>query len=134
VIWLSRIALASILCTALLLGISAAAMYLDFQIKFGTQSVETAPVSASPFVVVALIATDTPSPTRTITPTRTPPPPTATSEPTYVGQASPVPGVYVVPEWTPSPANKGTVEAEMLPPCITVTPAQYGKQYCEWPE
>lgn len=66
----------------------------------------------------------------TSTPTRTPKPATETPRATY-GAASPVAGIYLVPAWTETPANKGTVEPETLPPCVTVTPEQYSDTYCE---
>jgi hypothetical protein len=63
------------------------------------------------------------------TPTRTPKPATNTPEATFGSESSP--GIYIVPAWTPTPANKGTVEPEVLPPCVNVTPDKYSDTYCE---
>jgi hypothetical protein len=75
----------------------------------------------------------TPSPTAyyTRTPTKTPKPATSTPHATYGPDSQP--GIYLVPAWTPTSTNKGTVEAAPPLPCITVTPDPYRSYDCEVP-
>jgi hypothetical protein len=76
----------------------------------------------------AQMTANAPPPTATVTPTRTPKPPTATAYPSYAPDAAP--GFYLVPAWTPTSTNKGTVEPGIVP-CVTVTPDPHKNQYCE---
>lgn len=80
--------------------------------------------------LTAQVPTETPIPTAR--PTNTPKPPTATPDPTYVGQASPPSGYYVVPAWTETPPVAVTSELQ-IPPCITVTPTKFAAQGCNVP-
>ena len=83
--------------------------------------------------VAALANQLTPTATRfpSATPTRKPVVPTDTPHPTYVGQASPPPGYYVVPAITDTPIVPRTIEAKPPIPCVTVTPRPFVNQPCE---
>ena len=78
----------------------------------------------------------TPTATRfpSASPTRKPVVPTDTPHPTYVGQASPPPGYYVVPAITDTPPVPMTIEAQLPIPCVTVTPRPFVNQPCEGSE
>jgi hypothetical protein len=121
VIWLSRIALASIALAA-----------CGFAIVFYQQESATKYVMMEVPTVLVVVEIP-PTPTKTSTPTRTPtsfPTFTPTSWPKY-DPASPQAGVLVVPRWTETPVIPVTTEPEELLPCITVTPDKYFDTFCE---
>jgi hypothetical protein len=120
VIWLSRIALASIALAAC--GFAIVFYQQESATKYVMMEVPTV------VFVVELPATPTPTPTRTPQPTRIPSI-TPTPWPVY-GASSPQP-VMVVPKWTETPVVPVTSEPEELLPCITVTPDKFFDTFCE---
>jgi hypothetical protein len=120
VIWLTRIALASIVLAA-----------LSFVVVFYQQE------SATKYVMMdaptMLVKIEFP-PTATRTPTATPRPtlvPTIQPTPWPVYGLSSPQAVMLIPKWTPTSIVAATTEPEHLLPCVTVTPDQYADVFCE---